>query len=304
MNSQSAEGPIVVGLGEILWDCFPDERRPGGAPANVAFHASQLGCRGSVCSRVGNDPAGDELVAFLEGQGIATDWIQRDPVHPTGSVSVKVGRDGQPKFTIHKDVAWDYLELDGALEELMGRAAAVCFGTLAQRTPEARRTIHRALAAVNRDCLVIYDVNLREEFYKQGWVEESLIASNIVKLNLDEVGTLAEVLDTGPPDPGPFAKAVRDRFGVETVIVTQGKHGCLVIEPDRVHDIPGVMVKVADTVGSGDAFTAALIYGRLHGWPVARGAELANRVGALVAQSPGAMPPLRDELAALIAEYR
>lgn len=302
MNSQSAEGPIVVGLGEVLWDCFPDLRRPGGAPANVAFHAGQLGCRGVVGSRVGNDPAGNELVEFLRGQGIATDWIQRDSSHPTGTVTVEVARDGQPTFTIHKDVAWDYLELDDSLRDLMGKAAAVCFGTLAQRSPQSRRTIHRALAAAAHDCLIVYDVNLREDFCKRGWVEESLIAAHVVKLNVEEVHVLAELLGTGPPDPVPFGRAVQAQFGVQTVIVTQGKHGCLVIEADRVHDIPGIAVKVADTVGAGDAFTAALIYSHLKGWPLARGAALANRVGALVVQHPGAMPPLRDKFAALIGD--
>ena len=288
----------------MLWDCFAERRLPGGAPANVAFHAGQLGCRGAVGSRVGSDEPGDGLVEFLRGQGIATDWIQRDPVHPTSTVTVKVGRDGQPQFTIHQDVAWDYLELNDSLRELMGTAAAVCFGTLAQRSPDARRTIHRALACTKPDCLIVYDVNLRQEFYKRDWVEESLIVCHVVKLNIDEVDVLAELLGTGPPDPVPFGRAVQEQFGVETVIVTQGKHGCLVIEPERVHDVPGVPVKVADTVGSGDAFTAALIYSRLRGWPADRGAELANRVGALVAQHPGAMPPLAEEFAALAAEYQ
>jgi fructokinase len=303
MSSQSAQGPIVVGLGELLWDCFDDRRLPGGAPANVAFHANQLGCRSFVCSRVGGDPLGDELVEFLRGQGLSTDWIQRDPQHPTGTVSVKVGRDGQPEFTIHKEVAWDYLELDDGLKTLMGKASAVCFGTLAQRSPDTRRTIRNALAAAGPDCLAVYDVNLRQEFYKEGWVEESLIACNIVKLNVDEVDVLAELLATGPPDPVPFGRAVQARYGVETVVVTRGKHGCMVIDQDQVHNVPGIHVPVVDTVGSGDAFTAALIVSRLRGWPSQRGAEMANRVGALVAQHPGAMPPLQDEFQAVIAEY-
>jgi fructokinase len=303
MTAQSAEGPIVVGLGELLWDCFPDLRRPGGAPANVAFHAGQLGCRGVVCSRVGRDAAGDELVEFLAAQGIATQWVQRDDAHPTGTVSVGMGRDRQHHFTIHENVAWDYLELNDGLKELMAAAAAVCFGTLAQRSPTTRRTILKALTAVGRDCLIVYDVNLRQEFYRRGWIEESLVAAQIVKLNLEEVAVLAELLGTGPPDPVPFARAIQEQFGVETVCVTRGKLGSLVIEKNGVHDVPAVTVKVADTVGAGDAFTAALIYTRLCGWPTARGAAFATRVGALVAQHPGAMPPLRDEIAALAAEF-
>jgi fructokinase len=269
----------------------------------VAFHAGQLGCRGVVCSRVGRDAAGDQLVEFLAAQGIATQWVQRDDAHPTGTVSVSMGRDRQHRFTIHENVAWDYLELNDGLKELMGSAAAVCFGTLAQRSPTTRRTILKALTATSRDCLVVYDVNLRQEFYRRDWIEESLVAAQIVKVNLEEVAILAELLGTGPPDPVPFARAIQEQFGVETVCVTRGKLGSLVIERDGVHDVPAVPVKVVDTVGAGDAFTAALIYTRLRGWPAARAAAFATRVGALVAQRPGAMPPLRGEIAALAAQF-
>lgn len=303
MEPEDLPRPVVVGLGELLWDCFDDSRRPGGAPANVAFQAGQLGFRGVVCSRVGRDLLGDELVDFLVGQELATDWIERDADHPTGTVTVDTTRADHPEYTIHEHVAWDHLEFDAALEDLMAGAAAVCFGTLAQRSPTTRRTILKALTATSRDCLVVYDVNLRQEFYRRDWIEESLVAAQIVKVNLEEVAILAELLGTGPPDPVPFARAIQEQFGVETVCVTRGKLGSLVIERDGVHDVPAVPVKVVDTVGAGDAFTAALIYTRLRGWPAARAAAFATRVGALVAQRPGAMPPLRGEIAALAAQF-
>ena len=135
MEPSDLSRPVVVGLGELLWDCFNDSRRPGGAPANVAFQAGQLGCRGVVCSRVGCDPPGDDLVDFLAGQDLATDWIERDAEHPTGTVTVDTTRVDHPEYTIHERVAWDHLEFDAALEDLMAGAAAVCFGTLAQRAP-------------------------------------------------------------------------------------------------------------------------------------------------------------------------
>jgi len=293
--------PLVVGLGEVLWDCFADSRRPGGAPANVAFHAGQLGCEGVVCSRVGRDALGDELLAFLEGQGLRTDGVQRDPIHATGTVTVDTSRPEQPRFTIHEDAAWDYLELDAALAELVGRAAAVCFGTLAQRSPASRRAIHQALAAAPPGCLIVYDVNLRQHFYRKEWVEASLAASRVVKLNADEVIALDTLLGLDSPGQERFARAIQQRFGVPTVCVTRGAEGCLLVGPDEAVESPGVPIRLADAVGAGDAFTAALIWGRLHGWPPERQASFANAVGALVASRPGAMPPLRREFARLAA---
>jgi fructokinase len=287
--------PIVVGLGELLWDCFGDTRRPGGAPANVAFHAGQLGCRGIVCSRVGRDPLGDELIAFLESQGLATDWIQRDDRYPTGTVTVDTSRADHPVYVIHENVAWDHLEATAACNALMGQAAAVCFGTLAQRWPDARRAIHQALDAVRPECLVVYDVNLRQHFFERAWIEQSLARSRIVKLNSDEATVLAALLDSGAADHVAFARTVQQRYGVKTVCITRAEQGCLLISGDEVVDCPGVRVDVVDAVGAGDAFTAALIAGQLRGWPLARQAAAANQVGALVAASPGAMPVLRGE---------
>jgi fructokinase len=298
-----AELPIVVGLGELLWDCFADSRLPGGAPANVAFHACQLGCRGIVCSRVGRDPLGDELLEFLAGQGLETTLIQRDAAHPTSTVTVDTSRPDHPRFIIHEDVAWDYLALEKALEQLLARAAAVCFGTLAQRSPASRGTIQRAVRAVGPRCLVVYDVNLRQHFYHRDWVEASLRASQIVKLNAEEVIELDKLLALESPTQIEFAKAIQARFGVHTVCITRGDQGCLLVGPDAVADDRGTPVRVADTVGAGDAFTAALIAARLRGWPLESQASFANAVGALVASRPGAMPILRKEFAQLITGY-
>jgi fructokinase len=268
---------------------------PGGAPANVAFHSCQLGCRGIVCSRVGRDPLGDELVAFLAGQGLETGWVQRDPAHPTSTVTVDTSRPDQPRFTIHENVAWDFLDFDAAIEGLMGQAAAVCFGTLAQRSPEARETIQRAIRAVRPDCLVVYDVNLRQHFYHREWLETSLRASRIVKLNAEEVIEIDKLLGLESPDQGRFARSIQGRYGVDTVCITRGDRGCLLAGPDRIVDDPGTPVRVADAVGAGDAFTAALIFARLRAWPLQAQASFANAVGALVASRPGAMPVLVHE---------
>lgn len=310
-NMTKAYLPSVIGLGELLWDCFADSRLPGGAPANVAFHANQMGCRGLVCSRVGCDPLGDELIAFLARQGLEITLIQRDPVHPTGTVTVDASRPDQPRFTIHENVAWDYLALEPALERALGEAAAVCFGTLAQRSAISRATIERAIREVRPGCLVVYDVNLRQHFFHRDWVEASLRASHVVKLNADETVELDRLLDLdcrnaahkGSDSHLAFARAIQERFGVDTVCVTRGERGCLLVAPEGVIDAPGVQVRVVDAVGAGDAFTAALIAARLRGWSLEAQAGFANAVGALVASRPGAMPVLGDEIERLTASY-
>lgn len=293
----SRETPIVVGLGELLWDIFPDSRRPGGAPANVAFQAGQLGCRGVVCSRVGQDALGEELLAFLDEQGLATDAIQRDPVHPTGTVTVDTRRADHPTYVIHENVAWDHLVLSDDLQQLMRQAAAVCFGTLAQRLPQSREAIQAALGLVSEHCLIVYDVNLRQDWYHRTWVERSLAQAHVVKLNADEVLVLAELLGTGSAEHLPFAQAIQHRYDVEVVCITRGADGCIMVGPDVVVDRAGMAVDVVDAVGAGDAFTAALIYGRLRRLSLDAQATLANQIGGLVASRPGAMPSLRQEFA-------
>lgn len=293
---------IVVGIGELLWDCFSDRRLPGGAPANVAFHSAQLGMQGFVCSRVGDDDLGRELRGYLQEQRLDTEFVQVDSGHPTGTVTVDTSDVHHPNYTIHENVAWDHIAFTSELEDLMGRASAVCFGTLAQRDPVSRETIHRALAAAG-NALVVYDVNLRQSWYDRDWIERSMHASRIVKLNGDEVGALAKVLGMDSFAPKAFAEDLRRRYGVEIVCVTRAADGCLVLAPDETVDVPGIKVDVVDAVGAGDAFTAATIATVLEGWPLRTAVTFANQVGALVASKAGAMPVLGEELDALWSKY-
>lgn len=295
--------PIVVGLGELLWDCFGDSRTPGGAPANFAYQANQLGCQGVVCSRVGQDPLGDEIRQFLEGRNLSTDFIQRDPAAPTGTVTVETSPTGEPSYTIHEDVAWDRLECTPAVADLMGRADAVCFGTLAQRTPDARAAVQAALDATRDDCLVVFDVNLRQHYYDRDGLEKSLNRARVVKLNEHEVATLGPLLFDTPLTIPDFAARLIDRFPVQTVCVTRGGEGCYLAGPEQHVDLPGTPVDVVDTVGSGDGFTAALIATQLRGWNLQDSARFANRVGGLIAGSAGAMGDLIDRYTQLYNQF-
>lgn len=297
----------VVGLGEVLWDVFPDRRRPGGATANVAFHASQLGCYGIVCSRVGADRGGDELVHYLDSQGIDTRYVQRDEELPTGMVTVTPGeRPDQHTFRIHEDVAWDRIAWGDRLEQLAQSTAAVCFGTLAQRSHVSSRTIHRFLAAMPESSLKVFDMNIRQNDLDFTMLERSFMKATIVKMNSEEAAILNRWLPKCPTGEVRIAEWIIHTYDVKLVCVTRGSHGCLLVsQTGEVVESPmNELVEVVDTVGAGDAFTAALIYAQLQGWVLPVTGIFANSVGSLVVSRAGAMPPLRQEFDDLVSQYR
>ena len=293
----------VLGIGELLWDCYGDIRRPGGAPANVAFHSTQLGAYGQVCSRVGREALGDALLSELNRHDLDTRLIQRDPSRPTGTVTVDDTHPERPIYTIHEDVAWDYLEFDDAVQEAAGRASAVCFGTLAQRSPRSRETIHRALEAAPR-AMLVYDVNLRPPWYERCTIEASLHRCTVVKLNEDEARRLASLFDWGAASAADCAQRLLSQFNIQLVCITRGPDGCLLITTKEQVAEPGRRVQVVDAVGAGDAFSAALVCGMLWEWPLAAIARFANAVGGLVASRQGAMPDLGAEYQALRERIR
>ena len=290
----------MVGLGELLWDCFPDERLPGGAPANVAFHAQQLGLTAAVATRVGKDEMGDGLGKFLSAQGLSTELVQIDPNHQTGTVTVSTNGQANVEYTFLENSAWDFLEATPELLEAVHSAQAICFGTLGQRRPVSRHTIQQCLRSLSSGCLIVYDVNLRPPFFARDWIAKSLSHATIVKLNDEEVKVLTKLFDFRQEDEIRFAKRLLDDYKqLQLVCVTRGSRGCLAVTCDEVIELPAYPVKVVDTVGAGDAFTAAIIFGYLHKWPLASTLDLANRFGSLVAGRGGAMPSLNVELAEL-----
>ncbi|MFH1747786.1 MAG: carbohydrate kinase [Planctomycetota bacterium] len=293
-----AQRPVVVGIGEILWDFFPTSRRPGGAPANVAYHATQLGLNGIICSRIGRDRMGDELLAYLVERGLDTSAIQRDDQHPTGCVTVNDADTDHPTYTVEEDVAWDYLQPDASWVALFASTAAICYGTSAQRSPITRGAIASALAAAPT-ALRIYDVNLRPPWYSPTTIADSLRWAHVVKLNQEEALAIDELLALKAGSPHGLAERLREDYDVQVLCITRGAAGCLAFSATEQADRPGCEVEVADVVGAGDAFTAALTLGLLRGWPLATTVGFANEVGALVASRSGAMPTLGTEFAAL-----
>ena len=290
MSATPAESaPVVVGLGEVLWDEFADGRRPGGAPANVAYHSCMLGLDGRIASRVGRDQDGDLLVERLRQTALDVELIQTDAELSTGRVTVELD-DGQPTYTIHP-AAWDNIEATPGLLDVAGGAAAICFGTLAQRSDESRKAIQSCLEATAG--LKVYDVNLRQSFYSKPVIEASLQTADVTKLNHEEAAVLAKMFDL--PDGDGFGPALREFASLDVVCLTHGADGCELIGESRVFEA-SEPVEVADAVGAGDAFTAALTYATLQDWPLANRARFANAVGGLVASKRGAMPDTADRV--------
>jgi fructokinase len=286
---------VTVGLGELLWDMFPEGKQLGGAPANFAYMTRLLGDEGIVASRVGSDALGRAAGRRLERLGVRAAHVQLDPAHPTGTVKVAVDPAGQPSFEIAESVAWDFFEWTPQWRALAERADAVCFGSLAQRCPQSLATIRQFLSALRPGTTRVFDVNLRQSFYNAETLSESARLADIMKVNTEELSTVAKLLKI------PFiydevraAHWLRDILGLKLVCITRGPKGSVLVSADEVSEHLGYRIHVADTVGAGDAFTAALVYHYLRHASVSTLNEAANRMGAWVSSEVGATPA-RDE---------
>lgn len=295
----------VVGLGEVLWDLFPGRACLGGAPANFAYMTTLMGDRGIVASRVGEDSRGIEALRRLSELGLDIDHVQTDRDHSTGTVNVNVDARGQPRFEIAHPVAWDFLEWTTDWKQLAGTADAVCFGSLAQRSETSRETIRHFLKATSRGTLKVFDVNLRQSFYSQDILAESMRLADIVKLNDDELPKVLSLARIPHTDDLSSARRLMAEYELKLVCITRGSQGSLLVGRKTSSGHPGFKVRVADTVGSGDAFTAGLVHEYLHGASLDLMNEVANLVGAWVASEVGAMPtPKRGALEDSLAEIR
>jgi fructokinase len=295
----------VVGLGEVLWDLLPERTCLGGAPANFAYITTLMGDQGIVASRVGEDSRGIEALRRMEELGLDIDHVQTDQKHPTGAVNVKVGENGIAQYDIALPVAWDFLVWTEDWQQLAREADAVCFGSLAQRSPESRATIRRFLATTSQDTLKVFDVNLRQSYYCAEVLSESMRLADVVKLNDDELPKIMSLLNLPHQDELSSARRLLRNFDLNVVCVTRGGRGSLLVRGTDVTEHPGFRVQVADTVGSGDAFTAGLVHEYLHGASLDLMNEVANLVGAWVTSEVGAMPtPKRGALENSLAEIR
>jgi len=288
---------VIVGLGELLWDLLPSGKRLGGAPANFTVMSSRLGNRAVIASRLGNDPLAAEARQALKAFPADISLLQTDPEHPTGTVGIEI-RGNEPHYIIHEPAAWDFMEWTPEWRTLAQSADAVCFGSLAQRHPASRATIREFLAATRPDCVRVFDVNLRSPFFSVDVIDASLASATIFKLNEVEVPEVLAMLGLSRPADSSetsllaAARSLLQKYPIQLVAITMGGEGSLLATRESFHRHRGVPTTVTDTVGAGDAFTAALVEAYLRGASPAEMNEAGNRWGGWVASQRGAMPPL------------
>jgi len=285
---------IVVGLGEALWDMLPTGKHLGGAPLNFAYIASLLGEHALIASRIGNDPLGAEIQSELGGRNLDTSGIQTDSKLPTGTVDVRF-RGGQPEYEIRQPAAWDALEWTPKWGEIAAKCDAVCFGSLAQRASKSRQTIQNFLENTRPACLRVFDINLRRPFYDREVIDSSLHLATILKLNDLELPEIAAILSLKGDSTRVLMQQLLDRFGLKMVFVTCGEHGATAANKEKIVSHPGFKVHVRDTIGAGDAFTAAAIHCVLRGIDLEKTLAIANQWASWVASQAGAMPPIGEK---------
>lgn len=302
VDKVAGKGKTVVGLGELLWDLLPAGKQLGGAPANFAYITTLLGEQGIPLSRVGVDDLGAEALRRLTELGLPTAFVQIDSRHPTGTVKVELNA-GQPRYEISKAVAWDFLEWTPAWEKVARQADAVCFGSLAQRSRRSRAAIRSFLGATSPSAVLIFDVNLRGDFYSSELLSESMTLADVVKLNDEELPQIMRLGGLIHANEKSSAEKLLRLYDLDLVCVTRGRRGSLLVSKSGSSEHAGFHVKVADTIGAGDAFTAGLTHEYLRGASLDGMNEVANLVGAWVASQAGATPaPKNGALEQSLAE--
>lgn len=277
--------PIIIGIGELLWDMLPTGKKVGGAPVNFAYHASRLGAAGYAVSAVGKDALGDEIIQEI-------DKVNINPViervnYPTGTVGVELN-EGIPAYTINEGVAWDYIPLTEAMKQLAKRADAVCFGTLAQRSEVSRNTIQALLSCVPVDSYRILDINIRQHYYSEEVITDSLRSSNVFKMNDEELILLKKLFKKQPFTDEEVCLWFLKEFNLKFLILTAGANYSIIYTPEGLSYIKTPVVNVVDTVGAGDSFTGAFISSILDGKSASDAHQTAVDRAAYVCSQAGA----------------
>ena len=286
----------IVGIGEVLWDVYPDAAHFGGAPANFACHAASLGAESWMVSAVGTDELGDRALNSLRERSVECGHVARDPRHATGRVLVTLNAAGQASYEIAADTPWDHLVWSDELAALAARCDAVCFGTLGQRSCVSRETIRRFVEVTPRSAVRVFDVNLRQCFYDKETIDASLQIATALKLNDEELPIVAELCGIRATTPREMLIELMSRYDLRFAALTRGPLGSLLVSTNEENECPAPPADAVDTVGAGDAFTATLVCGFLRGFPLEAINRHANAVASYVCSQNGATPPLSEEL--------
>ena len=290
------EKRYVVGLGEALWDVLPEGKKLGGAPANFAYHAGQfLGSDNTLAiSALGEDKLAEETIDALKEHNLQ--YLMPRVPYPTGTVQVQLDEQGIPTYDIKENVAWDNIPFDSDIQQIARNCRAVCFGSLAQRNVVSRETIHKFLDATPDDCLKIFDINLRQQFYTKEIIKESIQRCNILKINDEELVLIGRMFGYPGLDIENKCWLILGKYNLDMLVLTCGTNGSYVFTPGQMSFQPTPKVEVADTVGAGDSFTGSFCAAILNGKPVAEAHKKAVAVSAFVCTQNGAMPILPPEL--------
>lgn len=279
--------PIVVGIGELLWDVLPTGKRAGGAPINFVYHATQMGAEGYAISAVGNDLSGTEIVQELEKNHISNSLGTVE--YPTGSVMVEL-KEGIPTYTIIEGVAWDHIPLTQESIDLIKRADAICFGTLALRSRASKETILSLLSYAREDALRFFDINIRQSYYSKELIETLLHKANVFKINDEELVLLRDMCKLEGSDDE-VCRQILQMYNLKYLVLTAGCAFSSIYTADEVSTIPTPRVEVADTVGAGDSFSGAFVYSVLTGKSLREAHQTAVETAAFVCTQEGAWPP-------------
>jgi len=281
----------IIGLGELLWDVFEHEKRLGGAPANVAFHTNQIGNHAKVLSKIGNDELGAETLEWLDEQGIDKSLVETGD-HPTGSVNIRLDSNRSAQYEFASNVAWDHLSATPELITAMSGADAVCFGTLAQRSPQSQEAVAKLVSATRMDALRVLDLNLRAPFYNKNTIVQSLQLANVLKINDEELAILSSCFDLNGKESEKLQTLAR-KYELQAIALTKGSEGYTLLRGVESYvNNDTLEISVADTVGAGDSFTAAFIDGLLQGYSLSEIGSYASRLAAYVCTQRGATPQI------------
>ncbi|UCH66019.1 MAG: carbohydrate kinase [Ignavibacterium sp.] len=293
--NQSKNIYTAVGIGEVLFDIFPSCKKLGGAPVNFAYHLNSLGINCYPVSAVGKDKTGMELTKTIQSNSLSTEYIQINSGYPTGTVQVELDDQGIPNYVIHENVAWDNIEMNDELLNLAWNCNVVCFGTLAQRSDLSKQTIRNFIENSSDNCIKVFDINLRQHYYSDEIINNSLRLASVLKLNNDELSEVASLFGYAGSSESILSKLMSN-FGLKLIAVTQGSEGSILVSSEKVSSMKPETISVLDTVGAGDAFTAGLVFGLLMNFDIDKTNRFANQLASYVCSKTGANPTLEAGL--------
>jgi len=305
-------------MGELLIDFVANEdgvtvgeasgfqKKPGGAPANVAVAVARLGLESGFIGQVGDDPFGHYLAGVLRDEGVDVGGLSFTSQARTMLAFVSLAEGGERSFNFYRHPSADMLMTpDNIPLDALDEADAFHFGSITMISEPARSaTLAAAQAAVDKGLFVSYDPNLRRALWPSDEAaREGMLAgftyADFVKISDEEFDFLG----------GDIGALVAER--TRLIIVTAGVHGATAYIPaGGPVNVPGFDVVSVDTTGAGDAFVAGMLVSLLerpddHTDPAALGEMLrfANACGALATTQRGAIPalPARAAVEQLVA---